>query len=214
MIRRSVASENRSIPVENSHVSIPNKNIWQGRPQEPRKVFGDVSNAPNTTSCEKKNVERIIRKTPCTPTPSSSAIDNELDFSDLFAEDQIYMNKPEYPVVYMFHIFKNLRSQEKECLPNLPKIRSLHTSDEIRKRHLAVEWTIQLHDYCRQHMETLFISINLLDRVMSLRRVKPEELQILSAACLLIASKYEEMEPIPASEIRFIAGDSFSLKDI
>jgi cyclin A len=48
--------------------------------------------------------------------------------------------------------------------------------------------------------ETLFLCINYIDRFSSKVFIKRKDYQLVGVACLLIASKYEEIYPPSASE--------------
>jgi G2/mitotic-specific cyclin 2 len=62
-----------------------------------------------------------------------------------------------------------------------------------RMRGILVDWLIEVHAKFRLLPETLFLSVNLIDRFLSARIVIVERVQLIGITALLIASKYEEV---------------------
>ncbi len=66
-------------------------------------------------------------------------------------------------------------------------------------RQILIGWLIEVHLKFKLLPETLFLTVNIIDRYTSLKQVKRTEYQLLGVTAMLIASKYEE---IYAPEIR------------
>merc|ERR1719277_375554 len=62
--------------------------------------------------------------------------------------------------------------------------------------------------------ETLFLSVNIIDRYASLRPIKRSKLQLLGVVAMFIAAKYEEIDPPKVKEFAFITDNAFSKKEI
>ncbi|MFH4978446.1 hypothetical protein AB6A40_005155 [Gnathostoma spinigerum] len=79
-----------------------------------------------------------------------------------------------------------------------------------RMRHILVDWLIQVQ--IRFHMlpETLFLTINLLDRYLSTKSVTKADLQLVGVTCMFIAAKYEEMYPPELHDFVYITDNSFT----
>jgi len=60
----------------------------------------------------------------------------------------------------------------------------------------------------------LALSVNILDRFLSLKPIKKDKLQLLGAACLLIASKFEEIYPPEIEDFVHISDRAFKKLDI
>jgi cyclin B len=56
-------------------------------------------------------------------------------------------------------------------------------------------WLVELHIKFRLLPETLFITVNLIDRFTERVVVKRDEYQLVGVTAMLIASKYEEINP-------------------
>ena len=62
-----------------------------------------------------------------------------------------------------------------------------------RMRAILVSWLVEVHEKWKLHPETLFITVNLIDRYCDLKKVLRSEYQLLGITALLIACKYEEI---------------------
>jgi hypothetical protein len=66
-------------------------------------------------------------------------------------------------------------------------------------RTVVINWILEVHLKFELLPETLFLSVNLIDRYLYLKKIEKTEIQLLAVSALLIASKYEE---IYAPEVR------------
>jgi hypothetical protein len=66
-------------------------------------------------------------------------------------------------------------------------------------RQILVDWLVEVHLKFKLLPETLFLTVNLIDRYTYIKQVKRNDYQLLGVTAMLIACKYEE---IYAPEIR------------
>jgi hypothetical protein len=67
-----------------------------------------------------------------------------------------------------------------------------------RMRTSNVGWLVIVHARYKLVPETLYLAVNLMDRILECRQVHPQKLQLVCAASLYIASKYEDIyHPFP-----------------
>lgn len=64
-----------------------------------------------------------------------------------------------------------------------------------RMRAILVDWLIDVHTKFDLSLETLYLTINIIDRFLAIRNVPRRELQLVGISAMLIASKYEEIWP-------------------
>jgi hypothetical protein len=62
-----------------------------------------------------------------------------------------------------------------------------------KMRSILVDWLIEVHRKFELMPETLFLTINIVDRFLSMKSVSRRELQLVGISSMLIASKYEEI---------------------
>ena len=58
--------------------------------------------------------------------------------------------------------------------------------------------------------ETLYITINLIDRFLSLTKVEKQDVQLVGVAALMIATKYEEIYPPTVKDFIFVTKNAYS----
>ena len=69
-------------------------------------------------------------------------------------------------------------------------------------RGVLVHWLVQVHAYLGLMPETLFLAVNVIDRVLSARVVSLAKLPLVGITSLFIASKVEEVMSPPI--VRFL----------
>ena len=67
-------------------------------------------------------------------------------------------------------------------------------------RGILVDWLVDVHKKFGLKDETLFFTVNLLDRFLAKRRTHRRELQLVGVATMLIASKFEDTRPPTVSD--------------
>ncbi|KAK3001795.1 hypothetical protein RJ639_021327, partial [Escallonia herrerae] len=60
-------------------------------------------------------------------------------------------------------------------------------------RSILVDWLTEVHNKFELMPETLYLTVNILDRYLSTKRVLRKELQLVGIGAMLMASKYEEI---------------------
>lgn len=81
-------------------------------------------------------------------------------------------------------------------------------------RAALIDWLLQVH--LRYHMlpETLWITVNILDRFLSKRNVSVNKLQLVGITAIFIASKYEEIMAPSVEEFAYMTEGGFSKDEI
>lgn len=62
-----------------------------------------------------------------------------------------------------------------------------------RVRAVLVDWLIEVHKRFELRPESLYLTVNIIDRFLSEETVPRRELQLVCVSSMLIASKYEEI---------------------
>jgi hypothetical protein len=91
-------------------------------------------------------------------------------------------------------------------------------------RRVLVDWMIQVHSKFNLLPETLFITINLLDRFTQKSCEVPNsqgscgilrrEYQLIGVTCMLIAAKYEEIYPPYVKDFSLITDNAYTQEQI
>lgn len=62
-------------------------------------------------------------------------------------------------------------------------------------RAILVDWLVDVHRKFDLSVETLYLTINIIDRFLAIKTVPRRELQLVGISAMLMASKYEEIWP-------------------
>eukprot|EP01013_Petalomonas_cantuscygni_P018889 TRINITY_DN3645_c0_g1_i1.p2 TRINITY_DN3645_c0_g1~~TRINITY_DN3645_c0_g1_i1.p2 ORF type:complete len:436 (+),score=100.40 TRINITY_DN3645_c0_g1_i1:126-1310(+) len=124
---------------------------------------------------------------------------------------------PLYAAQYASAIMDNLRLDER----HRPKLDYLHAdgtqariNNTEKMRYILVDWMIEVHVKFRLVPETLFLTVELLDRFLQIRPVVKTELQLAAVTSMLIACKYEEVFPPPVGDFNYISARVYSNEQI
>ena len=71
-----------------------------------------------------------------------------------------------------------------------------------------------MHGKCHLLQESLHLAFDIVDRFLSHTCVQPSRLQLLGATALLIASKYEEMNPVFVADLARLSGRAYTREDV
>ena len=83
-----------------------------------------------------------------------------------------------------------------------------------KMRAILVDWIIEVHLRFKMLPETLFLTVNLIDRYLEKKQIMRTRLQLLAVAALLIASKYEEIYVPEISDFVFITDKAYTKEEI
>ena len=91
---------------------------------------------------------------------------------------------------------KEIHSYFKKVEGNL-KPSATYMDDQVhinaKMRAILVDWLVEVHLKFKLSPETLYLTINLIDRFLEKKMVARQRLQLVGVTCMLLASKYEEI---------------------
>lgn len=98
----------------------------------------------------------------------------------------------------------------------LPNAHYMDIQTEIQwsMRSVLMDWVIQVH--CRFGLlpETLFLTVNYIDRFLSYKIVSLGKLQLVGATAIFVAAKYEEINCPSVQEIVYMVDGGYSIDEI
>ncbi|MED6204035.1 G2/mitotic-specific cyclin-2 [Stylosanthes scabra] len=83
-----------------------------------------------------------------------------------------------------------------------------------RMRAILVDWLIEVHDKFNLMQETLFLTINLIDRFLAKQSVVRKKLQLVGLVAMLLACKYEEVSVPVVGNLILISDKAYTRKDV
>lgn len=81
-------------------------------------------------------------------------------------------------------------------------------------RAILIDWLCEVHHKWKLHPETLFLTVNVLDRYLAKANVTKKTLQLVGSCALLIASKYEEIYSTPVGDLVYVCDGAFEFNDV
>jgi len=81
-------------------------------------------------------------------------------------------------------------------------------------REILCDWLIEVHLKFKLLPETLYLTVNLIDRFLSTTSIYRNKLQLVGVTAMLIASKYEEIYPPIVSDFVYITDNAYKREEI
>lgn len=114
---------------------------------------------------------------------------------------------------YTIEIFEHLKFLERKFSPN-PRYIEHQPELTWKYRSTLIDWIVQVHDRFQLLPETLFLTVNIIDRFLSKKQVTLNRLQLVGAAALFIASKYEEINCPTLKDMLYMLDNAYTREEI
>ncbi|KAI0911164.1 cyclin-like protein [Ustulina deusta] len=110
-------------------------------------------------------------------------------------------------------IFRYMKEQEMTLLPN-PHYMDDQGEIQWSMRSVLMDWVVQVHARFGLLPETLFLTVNYIDRFLSHKVVSLAKLQLVGATAIFIAAKYEEINCPSVQEIVYMVDGGYTVEEI
>lgn len=118
-----------------------------------------------------------------------------------------------YPNEYASDITSHLHETETQYLPRSGYM-VIQESINEKMRNILVDWLVEVHKKFKLVEETLFLTVNILDRYLEKNQVIRENLQLIGVSSMLIASKYEEIYPPEIKDFVYITDNAYTIQQV
>uniref|UniRef100_A0A0D3AZY6 Uncharacterized protein n=1 Tax=Brassica oleracea var. oleracea TaxID=109376 RepID=A0A0D3AZY6_BRAOL len=115
-------------------------------------------------------------------------------------------------VEYVDDMYSFYKEVEKESQPKM--YMHIQTDVNEKMRAILVDWLLEVHIKFELNLETMYLTVNIIDRFLSVKAVPKRELQLLGISALLIASKYEEIWPPQVNDLVYVTDNAYNNKQI
>ncbi|CCD22358.1 B-type cyclin CLB3 NDAI_0A02000 [Naumovozyma dairenensis CBS 421] len=139
------------------------------------------------------------------------------------AHSKFYRNLPDpcdedtYDVVMVAEltndIFPYLNTLENKFKPD-SNYMAYQPEIEWEHRRTIIGWLVQFHSKCRLLPETLYLTINIMDRFLSKQTISISKFQLIAAASLFIAAKYEEINWPSLKDIVYMLNNAYTKQEV
>nr|XP_023919243.1 G2/mitotic-specific cyclin S13-7-like [Quercus suber]POF01853.1 g2/mitotic-specific cyclin s13-6 [Quercus suber] len=115
-------------------------------------------------------------------------------------------------VEYVEDIYKFYKLVENESRPH----DYIDSQPEINEsmRAILVDWLIDVHRKFELSPETLYLTINIVDRFLAIKIVSRRELQLVGISAMLMASKYEEIWPPEVNDFVHLSDRAYTHEQV
>jgi hypothetical protein len=114
---------------------------------------------------------------------------------------------------YGEEIFEYMREMESRMSPN-PFYMHLQQEIQWSMRGVLMDWVVQVHQRFSLLPETLFLTVNYIDRFLSCKIVSLGKLQLVGATAIFVAAKYEEVNCPTIAEIIYMVDNGYTAEEL
>jgi len=145
-------------------------------------------------------------------TSSLEEIQSDLDIStieDIDLRSDPLLGMPEYAA----DVHTYLKKAERKFRPK-PNYMRKQADINPSMRSILVDWLVEVAQEYKLKEQTLYLTVNYIDRFLSFMSVQRSKLQLVGASCMLVAAKFEEIYPPEVKEFVYITDDTFTSKQV
>ncbi|KAK4420035.1 Cyclin-A2-1 [Sesamum alatum] len=121
---------------------------------------------------------------------------------------------PQMCSLYAADIYSNLYARQVDRRPFANYMEKLQRDITQGMRGILIDWLVEVSEEYRLVPDTLYLTVNLIDRFLSENYIEKQKLQLLGVTCMLIASKYEEICAPRVEEFCFITDNTYTKEEV
>lgn len=163
------------------------------------KTVQNLVNTKNMTDLEKLDYFRNV-------------VQKEMQQS-LIGEDLKNIDDPLECSEYATDIFNHLKNTELEYIAQPGYMKNQQDINE-KMRAILIDWLVEVHLKFKLYPETLYLTVNLIDRFLEKEEVMRQHLQLVGVTAMLIASKYEEIYAPEVRDFVYITDKAYTKEQI
>eukprot|EP00960_Hanusia_phi_P064166 765714-Hanusia_phi.AAC.2 len=115
---------------------------------------------------------------------------------------------------YAVEIFEHLINTERRLSPSCNYMEQVQHDINPTMRGILIDWLVEVAEEYKLSSENLFLSTNYVDRFLSVMPVLRSKLQLVGVTCMLIASKYEEINAPQVEDFVYITDSTYSAQEV
>lgn len=142
----------------------------------------------------------------------------EVEMEDIFEEpvldiDSCDAKNPLAVTDYVEDLYAYYRKMENSsCIS--PNYMGQQFDINEKMRAILIDWLIEVHYKFELRHETLFLTVNLIDRFLEKQSVVRKKLQLVGLVAMLLACKYEEVSVPVVDDLVFISDKAYSRQEV
>ena len=120
---------------------------------------------------------------------------------------------PQYVTEYLKDISSHLIAID-QSIPLTYGYMSKQPEINLKMRAILIDWLVDVHLKFKLTKETLYITVNIIDKYLSKVQIQRNRLQLVGITAMFIACKYEEIYPPELKDHVYITDQTYSKEDI
>jgi len=133
--------------------------------------------------------------------------------SQVLQHDRPVVSDPQYVAEHATHIYEHCLANQ--CVSYVdPDYMEKQGDINPQMRAILIDWLVEVHLRFKLLPETLYLTVNLIDRFLQIWQISRNKLQLVGVTCLLIACKYEEIYPPIVKDVVYITDNAYSEAEI
>ena len=130
--------------------------------------------------------------------------------------DTSKVNNVQIPKDYLNIIYYNLLKEEEKGITPMADYTYLTRQNEINEkmRSILIDWLIDVHFKFGFTDETLFMTISIIDRYLSINQITRANFQLLGITALMIACKHEEIDLPKIDDFIYITDNAYVKNEV
>ncbi|KAG6626221.1 hypothetical protein CIPAW_15G033600 [Carya illinoinensis] len=121
---------------------------------------------------------------------------------------------PQLCATFACDIYKHLRASEAKKRPSTDFMERVQKDINASMRAILIDWLVEVAEEYRLVPDTLYLTVNYIDRYLSGNVMNRQRLQLLGVACMMIASKYEEICAPQVEEFCYITDNTYFKEEV
>ncbi|RZB69038.1 cyclin-A1-4-like isoform X2 [Glycine soja] len=134
-------------------------------------------------------------------------VDKIVNIDNIYSDTQLC-------ATYVCDIYKHLRESEEKKRASPDFMDRIQKDINVGMRAILVDWLVEVAEEYRLVPETLYLTVNYLDRYLSGNAMNRQRLQLLGVSCMMIASKYEEICAPQVEEFCYITDNTYLKEEV
>lgn len=115
---------------------------------------------------------------------------------------------------FLFNLGHTDCRYQERMLPNPHYMEMVQCEIQWSMRSILMDWLVQVHNRFALLPETLFLTVNYIDRFLSNKMVSLGKLQLVGATAIFVAAKYEEINCPSVQEIVYMVDEGYTVDEI
>ncbi|XP_057429736.1 cyclin-A3-4-like isoform X2 [Lotus japonicus] len=191
-----------------TRVAAKRKSINQSQNQSFKKkriVLGELHNSsPNL------NIPQTLKN----PKPNKTTATTNKIASNAVDTDSSTDGKLEFRFDSDIFRYLHAMEMEKKRRPVINYMEKVQMDITPHMRGILVDWLVEVAEEYRLLSDTLHLAVSYIDRFLSVNIVNKPSLQLLGVSAVLIASKYEEINPCHVEKLCFITDNTYNNEEV